>query len=120
MNANLPKYMTIKDICAYTGYSRYQFMRLADRARIPTQRGRDGRSRVIDVQQAIAAIEALPDEYREVPVNFCDRTLRSTCKKEHRKQNKKTGGLGPPAKEFLVMTTMMTAAYQPKKGALMC
>lgn len=32
MNATLPKYMSIKDFCAYTGFSRYQFMRLADKA----------------------------------------------------------------------------------------
>jgi hypothetical protein len=74
MNANLPKFMSIKDFCAYTGYSRYQFMRLADRARIPTQQGSDGRSRVVDVQQAIAAIEALPEEHKEVP-----RYLRPGC-----------------------------------------
>ena len=32
MNATLPKYMSIKDCCAYTGFRRYRFMRLADKA----------------------------------------------------------------------------------------
>ena len=34
MNANLPKYMSIKDFCKYSGYSRYQFMRLSHRANL--------------------------------------------------------------------------------------
>ena len=32
MNAKLPKYMSIKDFCAYTRFSRYQFIRLAGKA----------------------------------------------------------------------------------------
>jgi hypothetical protein len=75
MNANLPKYMSIKDFCAYSGFSRYQFMRLADRAGIPvrslaSETGGDWRSKMVDVQQAIAAVEALPEADKEVPINL--------------------------------------------------
>jgi hypothetical protein len=71
MNAQLPKYMSIKDFCAYTGFSRYQFMRLAYKANIPVKvlgNSEDWRSKMVDVQQAIAAIEALPEADKEVPV----------------------------------------------------
>ena len=75
MNANLPKYMSIGDFCAYTGFSRYQFMRLADKAKltiIPLTA--DRRSKMIDVQQAIAAFEALSEADKEVPVNLSQGT----------------------------------------------
>jgi hypothetical protein len=68
MNANLPKYMSIGDFCAYSGYSRYQFMRLADKANLPVKQL--GRFKLIDVQQALAAFENLPDAVKEVPVNL--------------------------------------------------
>jgi hypothetical protein len=62
MNANLPKYMSVKDFCDYTGFSRYQFMRLAGRAGVSIKAlGEDWRSKMVDVQKAIAAIEALPE-----------------------------------------------------------
>ena len=75
MNANLPKYMTIKDFCAYSGFSRYQFMRLAYKANIPIKilglgQMEDWRTKMVDVQAAIAAIEALPEADKEVPVNL--------------------------------------------------
>ena len=75
MNANLPKYMTIKDFCHYTGFSRYQFLRLAYKANVTIkQLGpghiEDWRTKMVDVQQALAAIEALPEADREVPVNL--------------------------------------------------
>jgi hypothetical protein len=75
MNANLPKFMSIKDFCAYTGFSRYQFMRLAFKANITVkyigfETNSDWRSKMVDVAAALAAIEALPDADREVPVNL--------------------------------------------------
>ena len=75
MNAALPKYMCIRDFCAYTGFSRYQFMRLADRAGITvkslgTEKGQDWRMRMVDVQAALAAIEALPGADKEMPINL--------------------------------------------------
>ena len=73
MNAQLPKYMSIKDFCAYSGFSRYQFMRLADKAGIPIRSiTADIRSRMVDVQEALRAIENLPDKDREVPCNVPD------------------------------------------------
>jgi hypothetical protein len=70
MSENLPKYMNIGDFCAYSGFSRYQFMRLADKANLTIRAlSRDHRNRMVDVQEALAAIEALPDADREVPVN---------------------------------------------------
>jgi hypothetical protein len=71
MNANLPKYMPIGDFCKYSGFSRYQFMRLADKASIKIiPLTADRRSKMVDVQAALAAIEALPDADKEVPVNL--------------------------------------------------
>jgi hypothetical protein len=71
MNAPLPKYMSIKDFCAYTGFSRYQFLRLAQKANIPIRAiTPDIRSRFVDVQEAIRIIESLSDADREVPVNL--------------------------------------------------
>jgi hypothetical protein len=75
MNANLPKYMSIKDFCSYSGFSRYQFMRLAFKANITIkyigfETNSDWRSKMVDVQAALAAIEALPDADKEVPVNL--------------------------------------------------
>jgi hypothetical protein len=74
MNAQLPKYMPIRDFCAFSGFSRYQFMRLvnkADKAGISIKSlGDDWRSKMVDVQKAIAAIEALPEADKEVPVNL--------------------------------------------------
>jgi hypothetical protein len=68
MNANLPKYMNIKDFCTYSGFSNYQFMRLADRAHLKLKQL--GRMRLVDVREALAAIEALPGADKEVPVNL--------------------------------------------------
>jgi hypothetical protein len=71
MNAQLPKYMSIKDFCSYSGFSRYQFMRLADKAGIPIRSiTADIRSRMVDVQEALRAIENLPDADKEVPCNL--------------------------------------------------
>jgi hypothetical protein len=69
MTAQLPKFMSIKDFCAYTGFSRFQFMRLADKARIPIKMiSPDMRSRMVDVAAALNAIENLPDADREEPI----------------------------------------------------
>jgi hypothetical protein len=68
MNANIPKYMNIKDFCKYSGYTRYQFMRMADRAKLELKA--IGQFRMVNVQEALAAFEALPDKYREVPANL--------------------------------------------------
>jgi hypothetical protein len=67
MSDTLPKYMSIGDFRAFSGFSRYQFMRVADKANLPIKAL--GRFRMVDVQEALAAIEALPDADREVPVN---------------------------------------------------
>ena len=68
MNANIPKYMSIKDFCKYSGYSRYQFMRMAYRANLELKVLSN--YRMVNVQEALAAFEALPDKYREAPVNL--------------------------------------------------
>ena len=60
--------MSIKDFCKYSGYTRYQFMRLADMANVELKVV--GQFRMLNVQEALAAIEALPDKYREVPANL--------------------------------------------------
>jgi hypothetical protein len=75
MNANLPKYMSLKDFCAYSGFSRYQFSRLAFKAGVVIKQIGPGhiadwRTKMVDVQAALAAIEALPDADKEVPVNL--------------------------------------------------
>jgi hypothetical protein len=75
MNANLPKFMTIKDFCQYSGFSRYQFMHLAYKANVTIKQlgpghVEDWRSKIVDVQEALAAIEALPEADKEVPVNL--------------------------------------------------
>jgi len=71
MNAPLPRFMSIKDFCAYSGFSRYQFLRLAKKANIPIRAiSPDMRSRMVDVQEALRAIENLPDRDKEVPVNM--------------------------------------------------
>jgi hypothetical protein len=71
MNVGLPKYMNIGDFCKYTGFSRYQFMRLADKAgiRLRDLTG-DVRSKMVDVQEALSAIDNLPDGDKEMPVNL--------------------------------------------------
>ena len=70
MSENLPKYMNIQDFCAYSGFSRFQFMRLADKANLTIRAlSSDRRSRMVDVQEALAAIENLPEADREMPVN---------------------------------------------------
>ena len=69
MNATLPKYMNFQDFCKYSGFSLFQFRRLADKAGIPILvLTPDRRSRFVDVQKALAAIEALPEADKEVPV----------------------------------------------------
>ena len=68
MNAPLPKFMTIGDFCAYSGFSRYQFVRMADKANLRVKAL--GRFRLVDVREALAAIQALPDAEREIPVNL--------------------------------------------------
>ena len=75
MNAQLPKYMTIKDFCAYSGFSKYQFLRFAQKTNLSikdlgTGMGNDWRGHIVDVQKALAAIEALPEADKEVPVNL--------------------------------------------------
>ena len=75
MNANLPKYMTIKDFCQYTGFTKYQFWRFAQKTNLSikdlgTGMGRDWRGHMVDVQAALAAIEALPEADKEVPRNL--------------------------------------------------
>jgi hypothetical protein len=73
MNAQLPKYMSIKDFCAYSGFSRYQFMRLADKAGIRVRSiSSDYRTKWINVQEALHAIENLPEADKEVPCNLPD------------------------------------------------
>jgi len=68
MNAHLPKYMSIQDFCKYSGFSRYQFIRMVTKANIKLKVL--GTFRMVNVQEALAAIEALPDADREVPVNL--------------------------------------------------
>ena len=58
MNANMPKYMSIQDFCKYSGFSRYQFMRMAEKANIKLKVL--GTFRMVNVQEAFAGIEALP------------------------------------------------------------
>jgi hypothetical protein len=75
MNTNLPKYMTVKDFCQYSGFSKYQFWRFARKTNLPikdlgTGMGNDWRGHLVDVQAALAAIDALPDADKEVPVNL--------------------------------------------------
>jgi len=82
MGESLPKYMNIQDFCAYSGFSRFQFMRLADKANLTIRAlSSDRRSRMVDVQEALAAIEALPDADREVPINAaeCEYTCREAA-----------------------------------------
>ncbi|PWT92063.1 MAG: hypothetical protein C5B54_04170 [Acidobacteria bacterium] len=63
--------MSIKDFCAYSGFSRYQFMRLADKAGIHIKAiSADMRSRMVDVQEALRALENLPEADKEVPINL--------------------------------------------------
>jgi hypothetical protein len=73
MNAQLPKYMTVKGFCQYTGFSRYQFWRFAGKTNLSikdlgTGMGRDWRGLMVDVAEALAAIEALPEADKEVPM----------------------------------------------------
>jgi hypothetical protein len=75
MNAQLPKYMSLKDFCAYTGFSRYQFMRLAFKAGVVIKKIgpghiEDRRTKIVDVAEALRAIEGLPETDKEVPVNL--------------------------------------------------
>jgi hypothetical protein len=58
-----PKFMTIGDFCAYSGLSRYQFMRMADQANLRIKAL--GRFRLVDVREALAAIQALPEDKEE-------------------------------------------------------
>jgi hypothetical protein len=75
MNAQLPKYMSLKDFCQYSGFSRYQFMRLAFKAGVAIKKIgpghiEDWRTKMVDVAAALAAIEALPEADKEVPMNL--------------------------------------------------
>jgi hypothetical protein len=75
MNAQRPKYMTIKGFCQYSGFSKYQFFRLARKAGISikdlgTGMGNDWRGHIVDVQEALAAIDALPEADKEMPINL--------------------------------------------------
>ena len=75
MSAPLPKFMTIKNFCLFSGFSKYQFWRFAKKTNLTikdlgTGMENDWRGLMVDVQQALAAIEALPDADKEVPVNL--------------------------------------------------
>ena len=75
MNANLPQYMTIKDFCQYSGFSKYQFWRFAQKTNLSikdlgTGMGRDWRGLMVDVRAALRAIEALPEADKEIPINL--------------------------------------------------
>jgi hypothetical protein len=69
MNVSLPKYMSIGDFCKYSGFSRYQFMRLADKAGVTIiPLTADRRSKMVDVQEALRKFEALAEADKEMPV----------------------------------------------------
>jgi hypothetical protein len=75
MNAQLPKFMTIKDFCNYTGFTKYQFWRFAKKTNLSikdlgTGMGNDWRGLIVDVAAALAAIEALPECDKEAPINL--------------------------------------------------
>jgi hypothetical protein len=71
MNAALPKYMNVKGFCQYSGFSYYQFMRLADKAGIKIKAlGRDRRNYMVDVAEALRAIDNLPEADKEVPMDL--------------------------------------------------
>ena len=91
MNAQLPKYMSIKDFCAYSGYSRYQFLRLAKKAGISIKYlSDDWRSKMVDVQKALAAIEALPEATKKCQ-SICSSPQRTLPNKQKQKlPNKKS------------------------------
>jgi hypothetical protein len=75
VNAQLPKYMSVKGFCQYSGFSRYQFMRLAFKTGVVIKKIgpghiEDWRTKMVDVAAALAAIENLPEVDREVPMNL--------------------------------------------------
>jgi hypothetical protein len=53
-----PRYMTIKEFCKYTGLSRWQFQRIADRYRIRLTPS--GVSKLVDVETTMALLSNLP------------------------------------------------------------
>jgi hypothetical protein len=54
----IPKYMTIGQFCKYSGLSRWHFMRIADKYRLPLTQ--QGVSKLVDVEQVMALLANLP------------------------------------------------------------
>ena len=75
MNAALPKYMTVKDFCCIPGFPDtnscvWPFKAGVVIKRIGPGHIEDWRSKMVDVAAALAAIEALPEADKEVPMNL--------------------------------------------------